>query len=189
MYAMDRSGTNSRKHLWFYGLISVSIVIAGSVLAWRVLKGDASNPNHGVDGHSHSHAASTPQLANPIASTASITVTREITIDMLDQMRFSPSALQVKQGETIRFVVKNKGAMRHEWVIGDEQALLTHAQEMRQSKTGSHKHDMANAISLAAGEQGVLTWTFSQAGTLAMACFEPGHYEAGMRGVIEVKPA
>lgn len=181
MSVMDSSGTAQRKSTWLYGLIAVAVVMAGSALAWRVLQGMPAD--HSGDGHSHSHAASPqqPTVASGLAS-------RDITIEMLDQMRFSPSTLQVKQGETIRFVVKNLGQMRHEWVIGNEQALLAHAQEMKQSKAGSHKHDMANAISLGAGEQGVLTWTFSEAGTLAMACFEPGHYEAGMRGVIEVQP-
>ena len=49
-----------------------------------------------------------------------------------------------------------------------------------------HKHDMANALSLGAGEQGTLTWTFEKAESIAMACFEPGHYEAGMKGSIQV---
>ena len=107
---------------------------------------------------------------------------------MADHMRFTPNALEVKQGETIRFVVKNSGKLRHEWVIGNERELTAHAAEMKKMKAGSHKHDMSNAISLAGGEQGVLTWTFDKTESLAMACFEPGHYEAGMKGVITVVP-
>jgi len=182
MHFMGGADTANRKNVAIYGLIATAVVIAGSVLAWRVLDGSAHG--HGASGHAHGPAASAP-----VAASASVAVsTREITIEMTDHMRFTPDQLQVKQGETIRFTVKNSGKMRHEWVIGNEKELVEHAAEMKKMKAGSHKHDMANAISLGAGEQGVLTWTFDKAEPLAMACFEPGHYEAGMRGVINVTP-
>ena len=43
---------------------------------------------------------------------------REITLTMGDNMRFTPDAITIKQGETIRFVVKNDGKQMHEMVIG-----------------------------------------------------------------------
>jgi uncharacterized cupredoxin-like copper-binding protein len=178
MYVMEGAGTTSRKNVALYGVLATALVVAGSALAWRMLS--SSESLHSDDGHSHSHAASSPAPATQNM--------REITIEMTDHMRFTPDQLQVKQGETIRFNVKNLGKMRHEWVIGNEKELVEHAAEMKKMKANSHKHDMANAISLAAGEQGVLTWTFDKAEPLAMACFEPGHYEAGMRGVIQVTP-
>lgn len=181
MSVMNHTKASSRQPIWLYGLMSIVVVTAGSLVAARMLP--SGMLIHSEEAHAHSHAHSTP------ASAAATTAEREIVIDMLDHMRFSPNEVHVKQNETIRFVVKNLGKLRHEWVIGDEQALLAHAQEMKRAKAGSHKHDMANAISLAGGEQGVLTWTFQEAGTFAMACFEPGHYEAGMRGVIQVLPA
>ena len=46
---------------------------------------------------------------------------RTIQIRMLDTMRFSPNKIKVKQGETIKFVIKNTGAMLHEFVIGTPQ--------------------------------------------------------------------
>ena len=50
--------------------------------------------------------------------------TRTIAIGMSDAMRFTPSEVRVKQGETVRFVVKNGGKAMHEMVIGtlEEQA-------------------------------------------------------------------
>lgn len=182
MHFMGGTDTANRKNVAIYGLIATAVVIAGSVLAWRVLDGSAHG--HGASGHAHGPAASAP-----VAASASVAAsTREVTIEMTDHMRFTPDQLQVKQGETIRFTVKNSGKMRHEWVIGNEKELVEHAAEMKKMKAGSHKHDMANAISLGAGEQGTLTWTFDKAEPLAMACFEPGHYEAGMRGAINVTP-
>ena len=37
---------------------------------------------------------------------------------MTDNMRFTPDRIQVRQGETVRFVVRNEGKMLHEMVIG-----------------------------------------------------------------------
>lgn len=183
MFVLEGAGTGGRKNVVIYGLVATALVVAGSALAWRMLSG--TGHAHGGDGHSHSHAAPTTTAVPALPAIAAV---REITIEMTDHMRFTPDQLQVKQGETIRFTVKNSGKMRHEWVIGNEKELVEHAVEMKKMKAGSHKHDMANAISLGADEQGTLTWTFDKAESLAMACFEPGHYEAGMRGVINVLP-
>ena len=180
MYFMEGAGIANRKNALLYGLIASILVIAASFVAWSMLRGFA--PERGADGHSHSHGASAPAAAS-----ANAQIAREITIEMLDHMRFEPNQLEVKRGETIKFTLVNRGKTRHEWVIGNESELLAHATEMKNMKAG-HKHDMANAISLAGGEQGVLMWTFDKAGKLAMACFEPGHYEAGMRGTINVAP-
>src|SRR5918996_2402586 len=55
-------------------------------------------------------------------------VSRTIRVDMNDGMRFSPSALQVKQGETIRFDVSNSGKTMHEMVLGTMKELKEHAE-------------------------------------------------------------
>jgi uncharacterized cupredoxin-like copper-binding protein len=47
-------------------------------------------------------------------------------------------------------------------------------------------HHHTNEISAKPGQQAELVWTFKKPGQYAMACFEPGHYEAGMKGVINV---
>ncbi len=176
----------AKKNAILYGVLTTCLVVGISGIAWRVFEG--GHHAHAGDGHSHSH--STPAANQSIAlSKDSPAAAREIIVDMGDNMRFTPGELVVIQGETIRFLVKNSGKLQHEWVIGNERELLEHAQEMKKSKAGSHKHDMPNALSLAGGEQGVLTWRFDKAESLAMACFEPGHYEAGMKGVIKVVPA
>ncbi|MDI9335020.1 MAG: plastocyanin/azurin family copper-binding protein [Cytophagales bacterium] len=183
MYIQGGGGRSQMKSALLYGILATALVVAGSLLAWRVLGG--AEHERGNDGHSHSHAVSAPVVS--AASSLGMNV-RDVTIEMSDQMQFSPNQLKVKQGETIRFTLINKGKVRHEWVIGNEKELLEHADQMKKAGASPHKHDMANAISVAAGAQGTLTWTFAAAGTLAMACFEPGHYEAGMRGVIDVLP-
>ncbi len=51
-------------------------------------------------------------------------VNRTITIEMNDSMRYTPADIQVKQGETIRFVVKNVGKVKHELSLGTQQELM-----------------------------------------------------------------
>jgi uncharacterized cupredoxin-like copper-binding protein len=41
-------------------------------------------------------------------------------------------------------------------------------------------------VAVEPGQTAELLWTFSSAGTWGMACFEPGHCEAGMKGVVQV---
>ncbi len=112
---------------------------------------------------------------------------RTVTLTLGDDMRFSPANWQATAGETVRIEVVNLGKMRHELVLGAEEDLKVHAQEMKQASS-SHKHHGPNLLWLAARERGVLTWTFTDAGVVHMACFEPGHYDAGMRGTISVLP-
>ena len=49
---------------------------------------------------------------------------------MNDAMRFTPSSIAVKQGETIRLVVKNSGKLKHELVLGTEKELKEHYEQM-----------------------------------------------------------
>ncbi|MDC7690681.1 cupredoxin domain-containing protein [Vogesella indigofera] len=111
-------------------------------------------------------------------------VTRTIQVDMSDNMRFSAPLITVKQGETIRFVVKNLGKVKHEFSLGTEQELLEHYEVMK--KFPDMEHDEPSKISLAPGGKGEVIWHFSKAGTVNFACLHPGHYDAGMKGRIKV---
>ena len=42
---------------------------------------------------------------------------------MDDSMRFTPNRIEVKAGETIRFVVHNDGKTEHEMVLGSEEEM------------------------------------------------------------------
>ena len=63
-------------------------------------------------------------------------VTRTIAIDMSDDMRYAPAPLDVKLGETVRFVVANKGATMHELVLGTKGDIDKHAQAMKRAQSG-----------------------------------------------------
>lgn len=111
-------------------------------------------------------------------------VTRTIAVDMSDNMRFSAPLISVKQGETIRFVVRNLGKVKHEFSLGTEQELLEHYEVMK--KFPDMEHDEPSKVSLAPGARGEVIWHFSKAGTVNFACLHPGHYDAGMKGQVQV---
>ena len=52
---------------------------------------------------------------------------RSIEVGMADNMRFTPERIAVKLGETVRFVVRNKGKQMHEFVIGTQAENAKHA--------------------------------------------------------------
>jgi uncharacterized cupredoxin-like copper-binding protein len=56
---------------------------------------------------------------------------RTIEVGMNDAMRFTPDRIEVRLGETLRFVVRNTGKVMHEFVIGTRQELDAHASTRR----------------------------------------------------------
>jgi uncharacterized cupredoxin-like copper-binding protein len=153
---------------------------------------------------------SSPLLAAPgnhlefghAAPAAQATRTVELT---LGDMYFEPKALQVKAGETVRFVLVNKGQLLHEFNLGDAAMHAEHQQEMLKMQqsgmltpTGMNhagmdhgdmsgmKHDDPNSVLVEPGKTAELTWTFAKAGNLEFACNIPGHYQAGMVGKLAI---
>lgn len=112
---------------------------------------------------------------------------RTIEITMSDDMRFTPSNIEVKQGETVKFVVRNKGKVLHEMVIGDKKTLDEHAALM--VKFPGMEHDEPYMAHVAAGKQSSLVWNFNRPGDFDFACLIAGHYQAGMVGKIRVLTA
>jgi uncharacterized cupredoxin-like copper-binding protein len=76
-------------------------------------------------------------------------------------------------------------------VLGSEEDIKAHALAMQKGAGHGSAHDSAGgaAITVAAGQRGELVVKFDQARTLEMACLVPGHYEAGMRGTVNVQSA
>jgi len=112
---------------------------------------------------------------------------REITLTMDDSMRFTPNVITVKQGETVRFVIKNQGKQLHEMVIGTKKELDTHAALM--VKFPTMEHDEPYMAHVSSGKSQSLIWTFNRAGEFEFACLIAGHYQAGMVGKITVATA
>ncbi|CAJ0856745.1 cupredoxin domain-containing protein [Ralstonia flatus] len=112
-------------------------------------------------------------------------ITRTVRVDMTDTMRFTPAQISVQRGETIRFELVNSGQLRHEMTLGTPADLVAHAEQMRQHPEMEHAD--ANAVTVDPGQRGEIVWRFTRAGAVEFACLQPGHFEAGMRGAVQVR--
>lgn len=112
-------------------------------------------------------------------------VTKTVKVDMTDNMRFTPAAVKVRRGDTVKFVVHNDGKVLHEMVLGTRQAIQAHAALMK--KFPEMEHADSNMAHVKPGRSGEIVWQFTKAGEFQFACLQPGHYEAGMVGKVVVK--
>jgi len=112
-------------------------------------------------------------------------VARTINVDMTDNMRFTPSNVTVKRGETVKFVVHNDGRVLHEMVLGTKEAIAEHAELMK--RFPEMEHADANMAHVKPGKAGEIIWQFTKPGDFEFACLQPGHFEAGMVGKVTVK--
>lgn len=127
-------------------------------------------------------------------------VRRSIRVTMKDNS-YSPKSITVNKGETVRFIVENAGELVHEFNIGRAEMHTAHQAEMMtmmqsgaleadrivHAKMGDMMHDDPNAVLLEPGKSGEVIWKFGTSGDLQFACNMPGHYEAGMHGMFNVR--
>lgn len=129
-------------------------------------------------------------------------VGRTVEITMHDNY-YEPETLSVSEGETVRFLVKNAGAIVHEFNIATAEMHKAHEAEMQmlvdhgvlmpdridraaaekmKTSMGHGMHAAGNSLLLEPGQSGELIWRFADAKDLEFACNVPGHYQAGMMG-------
>lgn len=170
------------KYRLFSTFVSVSAIVAWSP---SVL---AHDPDAAAKPHAHHSGTTDGKFTFGEPGTPS-KVDRVVKITMRD-LSFEPNELDMTAGETIRFVVTNAGAVDHDFTLGDAATQIAHRKEMAEAMEtsgGMHHHHDANAITVKAGEVRELIWKFTEPGRLEFDCNVPGHYEAGMGGVILVR--
>ena len=128
-------------------------------------------------------------------------VTRTVTIEATE-IAFDMQELTFEAGETVEFVLVNKGEQNHELTIGDAETQLAHRQMMAGMPAMDHAHmsaeDMAgmeghdhvmagNMVDTKPGETKSFVWQFTEPGSFEFACNYPGHAELGMLGTITVR--
>jgi len=166
--------------------LSCALLLAGLSLASATHAHGPAGHGHTSPPHHHAQPAAAPeQTAWGIAGQAQ-QVRRTVEIRMTDDMRFSPNALDVKLGETVRLVAVNAGQTLHEIVIGTPEELRAHAEMMK--KFPNMAHDEPYMAHVDPGQRGEIVWTFNRPGEFQFACLIPGHFEAGMVGRIVVRP-
>jgi uncharacterized cupredoxin-like copper-binding protein len=100
-------------------------------------------------------------------------------------MGYEPNRIQVKKGEQIRFVITNSGELPHEFMLDSFEQNAKHKIEME--KNPEMEHDDPNGTRLDPKKTTAILWKFDKEGTFEFACLIPGHYEAGMHGVVVIK--
>jgi uncharacterized cupredoxin-like copper-binding protein len=109
-------------------------------------------------------AAPGPFTPNGEASGAS----GRVTLQMSDNMRYSPNVIRVKAGQGVAFELKNAGSVVH---------------DLYAPSLG-----VGTAVKVNGGASGAASFTApAQPGTYQFWCHEPGHAEAGMVGQVIVE--
>ena len=143
---------------------------------------DAGRPEAAatVRGHEkHDHGSySAGEPGNPRKPSRTITVA-------MSEMEFTPSRIDVKRGEQIRFVIRNAGKEDHEFLLATTEDNLKHADAMK--KNPHMEHDEPNGVRLAPNQSAELLWKFTRAGLFEYSCLIPDHRDYGMIGRITVK--
>ncbi|HXU91310.1 MAG TPA: cupredoxin family protein [Methylomirabilota bacterium] len=139
----------------------------------------------GADARHATSAAAKPEQTRFGIAGDRAKATRTIVIDMADTMRFEPTEVVVRRNETVRFVVRNRGAAMHEMVIGTPEDLTEHAALMK--RFPDMEHDAPHMAHVKPGATREIVWRFNRAGTFQFACLAPGHFEAGMVGRVVVR--
>jgi uncharacterized cupredoxin-like copper-binding protein len=178
----------------YIGLLP-AILVAGVLNGAPALAGSG---HAGGQGEHHTSMHGQPAKASAAS--------RTIEVVMHDNY-YEPEVIQVKAGETVRFVVRNNGELVHEFNIGTPDMHAAHGDEMQmmvdhgvleynrinkeaakamQAAMGHGLHNDPNSALLEPGATGEVVWTFPADGEIEFACKVPGHYDAGMSGEIEL---
>ena len=158
------------------------VAVAALVCATAYAQGGEPPAHHEHSGTHHAHPGAHETAFGRPGDPAK--VARTIVVEMRDPVEFSPSAIDVKSGETIRFVVRNTGQHEHELVLGTMKDLEQHNEEMRAHP--QMKHDEPHMVHLAPGKSGAIVWQFTTPGEFYYACLVEDHFDLGMYGRIRV---
>jgi uncharacterized cupredoxin-like copper-binding protein len=109
---------------------------------------------------------------------------RTIEVEM-SEMAYTPSRIEVKRGEQIRFVIRNAGKEDHEFLLATTEENLKHAEDMK--KHPHMEHDDPNGVRLAPKKSAEIVWKFTKPGTFEYSCLIPDHRDYGMIGRVTVK--
>jgi uncharacterized cupredoxin-like copper-binding protein len=183
-------------------LFRIAALAAAAALSVSAFAKDPHHDHHG-HGMSPEMKAKHDALEAKLMDTGAFGVkgdpkkaTRTVALNASD-IAFDVKSIDVKVGETVKFVVENKGDMTHEFTIGDEayqknaRAMMTMMTEMGMDPS-SPEHakmhaGMANTAVVLPMEIKTIAWTFTKPGSFVFACNMIGHSEAGMKGKITVK--
>lgn len=115
---------------------------------------------------------------------------RTVLLAMVDEVRFEPDQVEVQQGETVRFIIKDETGSAHEVYIGTAMEQAEHVgihASLAPEEQGKASH-YGYGVHIPPHDSGEVVYRFAEEGSFYVGCHYPGHYEAGMRVAIEVHP-
>ncbi len=134
-------------------------------------------------------------------STGSATVphrqsVRTVSID-IQQLSFDRKIISVTAGETIRFVIRNRGDRPHDFTLGTPQVQkarrvqlilgLVEAKLQKQNTLPVSWPDAPTAVVVTPGETKEILWQFNRSRDVEFGCNIPLHYEPEMKGIVSIE--
>ncbi|MCG7392948.1 cupredoxin family protein [Microvirga sp. ACRRW] len=159
------------------------ILTFGAGLTAIALSAGLALASPGASGHGHDKEAVYGKPGDSKKAARVVPISMKETDD--GKMVYFPNKVEVRQGEQIKFVLKNNGKVDHEFVLDTVENNAKHKIAMQ--KNPDMEHDDPNARRLAVSKGGEMVWQFTNPGTFEFACLIPGHYESGMHGTVIVK--
>jgi uncharacterized cupredoxin-like copper-binding protein len=163
-----------KRHMLLASAAAIAMAFAAAAAVTPAAYGDGA--------HSHAPTFSAGEPGDPKKPARTVQVTMR---ESDGKMLFVPDRIEIKKGEQVRFVLRNNGALEHEFILATTAENLKHAEAMK--KNPEMEHDEPNGREVEPGKTGEIVWRFTKAGEFEFACLIPGHREAGMLGKIVVK--
>ena len=155
--------------------MSFRFTLAAAALLSAAAPSAGAHDAHG--GPAHGATATDGMPGKPEQAKRTVRVTA-------DDNAFDLKQIQVRAGETVRFVITNAGSSRHEFAIASPAENAEHRAMMR--KMPDMKHDDPNIVTVDPGETKELIWRFGQDRDVEFSCNVENHAEDGMRGSFRV---
>ena len=129
---------------------------------------------YAISDTSHAAQADAPTVLGPGLVTVTIGI---------HYSKFSTSTVHVREGTTVRFLIRNRDPINHEFIVGDARVHAAH------EKGRAHSHPpVPGEVSVAPGDTGETFFVFDKPGRDLFACHLPGHFAYGMSGYVIVDP-
>ena len=161
-------------------LLSTLVLIAP--VAW-------SHPDHGTPPGIKGMRLASPALVEKAYGRPGdgSQVTRSINVDIDGKLRVALADVAVKQGETIKFVVKNSATSPQRIALGTLGELKERAAMLKQFP--QMEMNQPNLVQVMPGKSAELVWQFTQTGVFNFGCTAPACLEPGTirRIVVDAK--
>jgi uncharacterized cupredoxin-like copper-binding protein len=111
-------------------------------------------------------------------------VARTIEINILDTLRYDPNRIMVPQHEHVKFVLHNNSLVKQDWTLGRAVEL----REFAKQRVLDPELPINTLLTLEPNQTKEVIWEFTEAGNVAFASLQSGHYKVGLVGQVIVLP-